>query len=84
MVETLPIPPDLLQQVKKVRESTVSKKSKAVYRSSYTRFLTWLAKRDSTIFTQNFLDKLGVLSDVTEKETRLKFVELTEKFPEIP
>ena len=87
MPETVPIPPGLLAQVKQVRKNTVSKRSKTVYKSSYRRFLIWLAQYDITVFSQSFLEKLGSVANLTDKEMRLKRLKLrkfTESNPYLP
>ena len=77
------IPVEIREKVKEVRMNTVSPTSKAVYKNSYCRFLAWLVRTRATDFSEAFLEKLGALDHLTEKQVRQKLKLVIETHPDV-
>ena len=73
---------DLEKQVEQVRTNTMSKSSREVYKRSYGRFLTWIAKSKPDLLSPTFEARLGNISELDDLSLRIKVKQLLSDFPE--
>ncbi|OWY95960.1 LOW QUALITY PROTEIN: hypothetical protein PHMEG_00033895 [Phytophthora megakarya] len=69
----------LEQTVSKIRDNTVSKRSRATYQNTYCRFLAWIARNKSHLFPTLISDSLGDTSATTIQQLRTQIKDIVTK-----
>ncbi|EGZ14370.1 hypothetical protein PHYSODRAFT_378164, partial [Phytophthora sojae] len=73
----------LKDQVRQIRENTVTARSRTTYQNSYCRFLAWLAKNKADLVAPEFATRLGDIAAYSLQQLRAHIKEVINQKPRI-